>query len=149
MRVKASSFDYTNWDVEPFKPGKLFWKPGFFKNPKITKWKKIKIKTPCRFDPTVLDLAKLQPTAEENDYKAGALGFAGKVYSEAEIELIKDDKISADNILAEHVAKIIKTVTGYQGGFIIKTKPHSYKHVGFASTATLCEAVANGINNCA
>jgi len=146
MRVKASSFDFTDWDVEPFKPGKLFWNPGFFIEAKPGQWKRIKIKTPCRFDPTVLDLTKLQPTAEKNDYKAGALGFAGKIYSEAEIELIKENKISADNILAEHVAKIIKEVTGYKGGFVINTKSHSYKHVGFASTATLCEAVANGIN---
>ena len=59
MRVKASSFDFTDWDVEPFKPGKLFWNPGFFIEAKPGQWKRIKIKTPCRFDPTVLDLTKL------------------------------------------------------------------------------------------
>ncbi|MCX6764177.1 MAG: hypothetical protein NTU58_00490 [Candidatus Nealsonbacteria bacterium] len=146
MKVKASSFDYTNWNVNLFKPGKLFWKPNFLRKLKIGQWKKIKIQVPCRFDPIVLDLTKLHPTVEKNDYKAGALGFTGKIYTQAEIELIDNKKIIADDILAEHVAKIIRTVTKYNGGFKIKTKNHPYRHVGFASTATICEAVANGIN---
>lgn len=146
MKVKASSFDYIDWSVDPFKPGKLFWKPTILRKANVGKYKRIKIQVPCRFDPTVLDLTKLQPTAEENDYKAGALGFAGKLYSSAEIELTDSKKIVADNLLAEHVAKIMATVTKYTGGFKITTKSHPYKHVGFASTAVLCEAVANGIN---
>jgi predicted sugar kinase len=146
MKVKASSFDYTDWNVNPFKPGKLFWKSNFSRKAKVDQWKRIKIKTPCRFDPIVLDLTKLQPTAEENDYKAGALGFAGKLYSQAEIELTENKEIIADNILAEHVAKIMASTTKYEGGFTISTKSHPHRHVGFGSTATLCEAVANGIN---
>jgi len=146
MKVKASSFDWVNWNVEPFKAGKLFWKPDLVEKVNIGQFNKIKIETPCRFDPTVLDLTKLQPTAEENDYKAGALGFAGKVYSSAEIELNEDKRIVADNILAEHIARIMTKVTGYKGGFKIKTERHSFTHVGFASTASICEAVANGIN---
>jgi len=146
MKVKASSFDYVDWNVRPFKPGKIFWRPARVKRASMGKWKKIVLKTPCRFDPIVLDLTKLQPTAETNDYKAGALGFAGKLYSEATITATRPKKIIADNILAEHIAKIMASVTHYTGGFTIKTKSHPYKHVGFGSTATLCEAVANGIN---
>ncbi len=146
MKVRASSFDYTSWDTSLFKPGKIFWEPKELQEIKISDKRKISIQVPCRFDPTVLDLTKLHPTSEKNDYKAGALGLAGKIYTQAEIELINQPQIVADNILVTHVAKIIKKVTKYKGGFKIKVKSHPYKHVGFASTATVCEAVANGIN---
>lgn len=146
MKVRASSYDYVEWDVDSFKPGKLFWKPNISRKVKIGDRNKIIINIPCRFDPTVLDLTKLQPTTKENDFKAGALGFAGKMYTTAEIELINKQEIITDNILAEHIAKIFSLITGYRGGFKTSVKAHKYTHVGFASTASQCEAVAYGIN---
>jgi len=152
LRVSGSIFDYVDWNVEPFKPGKILWNPNHKEIKKIKKrYTKVKVRLPCRLDATVLDMSKLQPTNEENDFKAGMLAFAANLYSYAEVELTdKPDIILAYDcerrILTMHVALIMKKILGYDGGFKIKAYGHPYRHVGFGSSAILGEAVAHAIN---
>ncbi|PIU62485.1 hypothetical protein COS83_02410 [archaeon CG07_land_8_20_14_0_80_38_8] len=149
MKVRATSYDYVEWNVQPFLPGKLFWQPD--NNLKQIKSDKnyIKLQVPSRLDPVVLDYAKLHPTSEENDYKAGAVGFGVGLYTLAEITLTDNPDIEAKGdspLVAKHIASIMKQTTKYEGGFSISCKSHNYKHMGFSSTGSLSSAVANGIN---
>jgi len=145
MRVRGTEYDLVDWDVELFEPGKLFWRPEY-QGPIDTDRKRVKVQVPSRFDAVVLDFTRLHPTYEENDYKAGALGFAGALYSTADVEVTIDGKVEADDILAQHIGLLFKEVTGCDGGFKIHTQDHPYRHVGASSSASLVAATANALN---
>lgn len=149
MKVRATPYDFIEWDTTPFLPGRLFWSPGKEIGPVRIRHNHVKVRVPCRLDPVVLDYAKLHPTCEGDDYKAGAVGFGANLYTYVDVILTEnpDVKINGDSpLVAKHIALIMKKTTGYKGGFSISCKSHRYRHVGFSSTASLSNAVANAIN---
>lgn len=150
MKVSGTPYDQVEWDVSPFGPGKIFWHPPAEDlRPLQTNPSPVALRVPCRLDPVVLDYAKLHPTSETNDYKAGAVGFAADLYSEVTVNPIQDPVIKASGsypLIAEHIATIIKRITGYDGGFEINCSSHGLAHVGFSSTSSLSSAVANATN---
>lgn len=147
MKFEASHYDTVEWNPEPLEPGKIFNK--IEKDSKISiKQREITLKSPCRIDVGLLDYSALKFTSE-NDYKAGEMSFACDEYTTVEIKLIDKPEIKIDSdreTFVKHYALLMKKMTGYTGGFEIKTESHDYRHVGFGSSAVMGETVAYGIN---
>jgi len=148
--VEAGHWDKTEWDVTPFKPGKVFWLPQKVKKIKISSKKRIVLRAPCRIDVGVLDYSALKTTGAP-DYKAGEMSFAADKYTYVDVELLDRNKIVFEkeakrHLLLTHVASLMKKATGYKGGFKIKARSHKYRHVGFGSSAILSEATAVAMN---
>lgn len=147
MKIEASHYDFVEWNPKPLNPGKMFYKPSKRYKTKIMD-KEIILRSPCRIDVGLLDYSALKFTSK-NDYKAGEMSFAGNVYTEVKVKLIKSPEIkikSKRKNFVEHYARIVKQVTDYKGGFEIETKAHSYRHIGFGSSAIMGETVAYAIN---
>ena len=150
LKVEAGHWDKTEWDVTPFKPGKVFWTPEDVGEINISDKKMISLRAPCRIDVGVLDYTALKTTGMP-DYKAGEMSFAANKYTYVTVELLYRPKIIFDKetkrrLLLTHIASLIKKVTGFKGGFRIKARSHKYHHVGFGSSAVLAEATAVAIN---
>lgn len=107
------------------------------------------LRSPCRIDVGLLDYSALKFTSQ-NDYKAGEMSFAGKAYTYVNVKLTSDPSIKIESerpVFVKHYALLVKKMSGYKGGFEIKTKSPSYRHVGFGSSAVMGETVAFAINN--
>jgi beta-RFAP synthase len=48
--------------------------------------------------------------------------------------------------LIEHLIAAFKAITGYTGGFAIKTADHGHQHIGLGSTCTIATAVVTAMN---
>jgi len=150
LKVEAGHWDQTEWDVTPFKPGKIFWIPEDVGSINISDKKIISLRAPCRIDVGVLDYTALKTTGMP-DYKAGEMSFAANKYTYVTVELLDKPEIIFDKetkrrLLLTHIASLMKKVTGFKGGFRIKAKSHKYHHVGFGSSAVLTETTAVAIN---
>lgn len=149
MKLEASHYDTIEWNPELLEPGKMFFKfPKIFKT-EIGNKKEIIFRSPCRIDVGLLDFSALK-FVDENDYKAGEMSFAGDVYTFVKVKLIKSPKIKIKSDrpqFVKHYALLIKQSTDYTGGFEIETKSHSYRHIGFGSSAIMAETIVFAINN--
>lgn len=148
MKIEASHYDTIAWNPKPLNPRKIFYKPKKIKKIKIGNKKEVILRSPCRIDVGLLDYSALKFT-DKNDYKAGEMSFACDAYTWVKVKLINNPKIiikSERKLFVDHYARIIKKSTNYKGGFLIETKAHSYKHIGFGSSAILAETVAYAIN---
>jgi len=148
MEVEASHYDKIIWSPEPCVPGTMFYKPERIAKCNIGSREKITLQCPCRIDVGLIDYSALKFTDGDNDYKAGEMSFAGKAYTKVEVILTgeKDHIESERPLIVRHIIEMMKKVTDYKGGFIIKTVAHSYRHVGFGSSAIMSESVATAIN---
>lgn len=149
MKVQASHYDYVEWNPLPLKPGEFINKPEKRYEVNISEDKKsIKVTSPCRVDVGLIDYSALKFT-DTNDYKAGEMSFAGDVYTTVEVTLIDEDEILIDgdrNLLVEHIAKMMKGVTNYEGGFKVKLDQHDHQHIGLGSSAIALQSVGLAIN---
>jgi len=148
--VEGGQWDKSVWDITPFKPGKVFWLPEEVGVINISEKKRIALRAPCRIDVGVLDYCALKTTGIP-DYKAGEMSFAADEYTHVDVELLdKPDIVFEEkterHLLLTHIALLMKQATGYQDGFRIKARTHSYRHVGFGSSAILQETTAIAIN---
>lgn len=148
MRMEASHYDFVTWKPEPCAPGAMFYKPEKVAVCNIGDLKEIIIQCPCRIDVGLIDYSALKFTDGDNDYKAGEMSFAGKAYTKVKVKLItgEDQITSQRTLIVKHVAEMMRTVTDYQGGFEVETMAHSYRHIGFGSSAMMAETTATAIN---
>jgi len=147
MKIEASHYDTVEWNPEPLKPGKLWFRPKTIGKIDIKK-KRIELKSPCRIDVGLIDYSALKFT-DDSDYKAGEISFSGDIYTTVKVKIIDKPTIEIEStrkLFVEHYARIMKEVTGYQGGFAIKTKQHNCRHVGFGSSAVMAETTVMAIN---
>jgi len=150
ITVEAGHWDIMEWDVTPFKPGKIFWLPSNVAKINFSNEKAVSLRAPCRIDVGVLDYTALKTTGVL-DYKAGEMSFAANKYTYVTVELLNKsgiifEKETKRHLVLTHIVSLMKKATGYKGGVRIKTRSHKYHHVGFGSTAVLMETVAIAIN---
>ncbi len=148
MKIEASHYDTTEWKPKQIKAGTILNKVGKTKKIKVGKKREIILKSPCRIDVGLLDYSALKFT-DNNDYKAGEMSFACNMYTYVKLKLIQNSKIiikSDRQVFVKHYALLLKNSTDYNGGFEIETKSHSYRHIGFGSSAVMAESVAYAIN---
>lgn len=147
MKFEASHYDTVEWNPKPIKAGTVI-NPIESKKPiSITK-KEITLKSPCRIDVGLLDYSALKFT-DDDDYKAGEMSFACDAYTTVRVKLLDKPEINIESERPEfvkHYALLMKKATGYKGGFEIETHAHSYRHVGFGSSAVMAETTAFAIN---
>ncbi len=148
MKIEGSHYDIVEWKPKQIKPGTVLNKVVRKKKTKIGKKKEIILRSPCRIDVGLLDYSALKFT-DNNDYKAGEMSFACDVYTYVKVRLIQSPKIiikSDREVFIRHYALLIKNFTNYKGGFEIVTKSHSYRHIGFGSSAVMAESIVYAIN---
>lgn len=152
IKLRASEFDKIEWKVKEFSPGNILWKPPEEVIRSIKKtYKKIKVKVPCRLNIAILDMSKLCLSGQDPRCEPGSVSMGCNLFSEAEVELTNQPNIVVEEgserpLIVRHFALLMKKLTGYGGGFRIKTKGHGHSHIGLGSTASIIDAVAFAIN---
>lgn len=148
MILEASHYDKIEWSPKTVSPGEFINEPKEKRKTRVGEQRSIKLRAPCRIDVGLIDYSALKFT-DNNDYKAGEMSFACTKYTEVEVTLLHDAEIkisSERELIARHIALLLKNSTDYVGGFEITTKAHRYRHIGFGSSAVLMETIAVAIN---
>ena len=147
--VEGTQFDKVEWNPEPCKPGKMFYRLKEIKRVKLGDKKEITLRSPCRVDVGLIDFSPIQFTNDKNFVKTGEMSFAGDQYTTVTVKLIDEPKITVDSrrpMIVEHIALLMKQSTDYEGGFNIITKDHNHSHVGLGSSSIMSETVMDAIN---
>ncbi len=144
LQIRGGDLDLVEYEFTPFSPGenirttdvspirKAIPQPGTFY-----------VRAPARIHLSVLDMNRFCPGTPGG----GGLGFALQLYHEAEVTAAEKTVIdSPRHLLIRHLEAAFKKVTGYEGGFIIKTHYHGREHIGLGSTCTTAVAVLCGMN---
>lgn len=145
MKIRGGDLDLVEYDFNSFRPGENL------KTDEITNVGKINPKketfhvtAPARIHLSVLDMNRFSPGTPGG----GGIGFALQIYHEAYVSCTDSEtKIDSPRyLIIEHLAAAFKKLTGYKGGFIIKTKEPGKEHIGLGSTCTTLTAVAVAMN---
>ncbi len=145
MKIRGGDLDLVEYEFSSFYPGECLHTSGVTvaREPYPT-GDTIIARAPARIHLSVLDMNRFSPGTPGG----GGLGFALQIYYEATVSCT-DRNVSIDSprrLLIEHLVAAFKTVTGYTGGFVIKTVDHGREHVGFGSTCTMATAVVCAMN---
>ena len=102
------------------------------------------VTVPSRIHLTVLDMNRFSPGKPGG----GGIGFALQIYSNATVSCTSGKTVidSSRALLIEHLVAAFKAITGYTGGFDIRTGAHGKEHVGLGSTCTIASAVVSAMN---
>ncbi|MDV0443456.1 GHMP kinase [Methanorbis rubei] len=145
MKIRGGDLDLVEYEFSSFYPGECLHTGNVTvaKEPYLT-GDTIIARAPARIHLSVLDMNRFSPGTPGG----GGLGFALQIYSEATVSCTDQDVIidSPRRLLIEHLVAAFKAVTGYTGGFAIKTTDQGREHVGLGSTCTIATAVVSAMN---
>jgi predicted sugar kinase len=144
LKIRGGDLDLIEYDFISFQPGEhLYTDIPVAKRP-VPQKESFKVTVPARIHLSVLDMNRFSPGMPGG----GGLGFALQLYSDASVSCTTGETVidSPRFLLIEHLVAAFKAVTGYAGGFIIRTEDHGREHVGLGSTCTTAAAVVSAMN---
>ncbi|HJJ30533.1 MAG TPA: GHMP kinase [Methanocorpusculum sp.] len=144
MKIRGGDLDLVEYDFASFHPGEhIYTDIPIVKSP-VPQKGSFNVTVPSRIHLTVLDMNRFSPGKPGG----GGLGFALQIYSNATVSCISGSTVidSSRVLLIEHLVAAFKAVTGYIGGFDIRTGAHGKEHVGLGSTCTIASAVVAAMN---
>lgn len=144
LKIRGGDLDLVEYDFTSFHPGEHLYREIPVVQPPVPQKESFKATVPARVHLTVLDMNRFSPGMPGG----GGLGFALQLYSNATVSCTPE-KIVIDSpriLLIEHLVAAFKAVTGYAGGFLIRTEDHGKEHVGLGSTCTTATAVISAMN---
>ena len=147
LQIRGGDLDLVEYDFTPFNPGENIQTTDVrpIRNPQVQEGT-FCVRAPARIHLSVLDMNRFCPGTPGG----GGLGFALQLYHEAEVTAADTTEIdSPRHLLIRHLEAAFKKVTGYTGGFSIKTRDHGREHIGLGSTCTTAVAVLTGMNEAA
>ena len=147
LQIRGGDLDLVEYDFTPFNPGENIRTANItcIREPNAEAGT-FHIRAPARIHLSVLDMNRFSPGTPGG----GGIGFALQLYHEAEVSAAEKTEIeSSRHLLIRHLEAAFKKVTGYTGGFRIKTCDHGREHIGLGSTCTTAVAVLTGMNEAA
>ncbi len=145
MKIRGGDLDLVEYDFSSFTPGECLHTAdiGVQHKPYPT-GDTIIVRAPARIHLSVLDMNRFSPGTPGG----GGLGFALQIYCEASVTCTPSETVidSPRILLIQHLVAAFKAVTGYTGGFQIRTVDHGREHVGLGSTCTIATAVVTAMN---
>ncbi|HKM41599.1 MAG TPA: GHMP kinase, partial [Methanocorpusculum sp.] len=120
LKIRGGDLDLVEYDFISFLPGEhLYTDIPVAKKP-VTQKETFTVTVPARIHLSVLDMNRFSPGMPGG----GGLGFALQLYSDAAVSCTAGDTIihSSRFLLIEHLVAAFKAITGYTGGFIIRTE---------------------------
>ena len=145
MKIRGGDLDLVEYDFSSFTPGECLHTAdiGVQHKPYPT-GDTIIVRAPARIHLSVLDMNRFSPGTPGG----GGLGFALQIYCEASVTCTPAETVidSPRILLIQHLIAAFKAVTGYTGGFQIRTADHGKEHVGLGSTCTIATAVVSAMN---
>ena len=147
LQIRGGDLDLVEYEFTPFNPGENIQTSlvSRIREPQAQQGT-FRVKAPARIHLSVLDMNRFCPGTPGG----GGLGFALQLYHEAEVTAAEKTEIdSPRHLLIQHLEAAFKKVTGYTGGFCIKTFDHGREHIGLGSTCTTAVAVLTGMNEAA
>jgi beta-RFAP synthase len=145
MKIRGGDLDLVEYEFSSFYPGECLHTNDIavVHEPYPTR-ETISVRAPARIHLSVLDMNRFSPGTPGG----GGIGFAIQIYCEASASCTTGSIIidSPRKHLIEHLIAAFKAITGYTGGFVIKTVDHGYQHIGLGSTCTIATAVVTAMN---
>ena len=144
LKIRGGDLDLVEYDFTSFHPGEhIYTDIPVVKSP-VPQKGSFNVTVPSRIHLTVLDMNRFSPGKPGG----GGIGFALQIYSNATVSCTSGKTVidSSRALLIEHLVAAFKAVTGYTGGFDIRTGAHGKEHVGLGSTCTIASAVVSAMN---
>ena len=144
MKIRGGDLDFVEYDFISFPPGEhLYTDIPVAKKP-VPQKESFTITVPARIHLSVLDMNRFSPGMPGG----GGLGFALQLYNDITVSCTKGDTVitSPRFLLIEHLVAAFKAITGYTGGFLIRTEDNGNEHIGLGSTCTIATGVVSAMN---
>lgn len=144
LKIRGGDLDLVEYDFTSFHPGEhIYTDIPVVKSP-VPQKGSFNVTVPSRIHLTVLDMNRFSPGKPGG----GGIGFALQIYSNATVSCTSGKTVidSSRALLIEHLVAAFKAITGYTGGFDIRTGAHGKEHVGLGSTCTIASAVVSAMN---
>ncbi|MDR3102181.1 MAG: GHMP kinase [Methanocalculaceae archaeon] len=145
MKIRGGDLDLVEYEFCSFYPGEcLHIDDIIVSHEPHSAGNTITVRVPARIHLSVLDMNRFSPGTPGG----GGFGFAIQIYCEATVTCTPGAVVvdSPRMHLIEHLVAAFKAVTGYSGGFTVKTVDYGKEHVGLGSTCTIATAVVTAMN---